>query len=176
MRCLCAFDEVTDLHKLCNTLEYIGYTGLDPVRAVVPPNTFKLTKCPIMCNDDSISNAVYFYAGDWDLNVCCESIPGFITLHNNHVRRERLVECHSVREIVRPSMFYDFAGGLISNLLRQCNAILYDKPDIRTYLYQLLCALDTVPQIKIPYETTWDDCANTAHERTGQVKATLRAV
>ena len=108
--------------------------------------------------------------------MCCKSIPGFITLHNNHVRWERLVECHSVREIVRPSMFYDFAGGLISNLLHQCNAILYDKPDIRTYLYQLLCALDTVPQIKIPYETTWDDCANTAHERTGQVKATLRAV
>lgn len=155
---LAMLSEVTDTRKLVPILQLLGCESTSELYSVFCPLTFPDVPVPICINArDDIERDIMLLQDGWCLTVNCYTILGYVNIKIEEYIVSSLGTVSSIKELIKPSEFLNFVTKFISNLLTAANFVLDSIPDVRTYLYTLLQALDKVSAPAVPWDTDWVD-------------------
>ena len=150
--------EVTDAKKLVPILELLGCNNTAELYSIFCPLTFPSVPDTIYINArDDIERDILLTQKDWYVTVDCYAIRGFVNIKTDADTVLYSGTVSSIKELIKPSGFLNFVTTFVSNLLTVANFVLDSIPDIRTYLYTLLQALDKVSTPTIPWDADWVD-------------------
>lgn len=167
-KCLQYLHEVINPSELADTLELLGYENLDRLRTIkaeIP--SAKYDELP------ATNGTLMFHVGNFVFSVDTMFDLGTCKLcHATSVLDDGCFTEKSIRGLVLPYDFKEFAENLLSSLLTNFDFLLNEMPYARKQLYAMITALSLIPEHEVPKVRVWERFTNNDFDPSDYMKRT----